>query len=244
MVTETNLQNSCAARNHGTLFNQTARRAFRLGCNRWTCQKCGPRKANRARSRLTRVNWQKLITITLPPGHGWPKRTNLTYQAKHLRSFWRALDRRYGAFRYAWVREVGKPADLCVCHPTIRDDGREALDCICGAGGNRLHLHILIDLAPWIDRRWLQAMAHRCGFGWIDIRAIRGQLVDYVAKYLSKGWAMPFPPGTRRIQTRGVDQLEPSPGWAFSWFPMEICVPWKFGGLYCAPGVEFWTDTG
>jgi hypothetical protein len=240
------LSESCRSRNHGTLYHRERRQAFRLGCNRWTCIHCGPRKANRARDRLRRVNWQKLITVTLPPGRGWPKPANLRYQSAHLRSFWRALTRRYGAFRYAWVREVGPPRPDCVCHPDIREingERADALDCICGAGGNRLHLHILIDVARWIDKRWLQAMAIRCGFGWVDIRAIRGELVSYVVKYLAKGWAMPFPPRTRRLQTRNVERLEPAAGWAFTWYPIHLCVPIVFDGLYCLPGVDYWEDS-
>lgn len=238
------IPNACARRNYGTLYNKTERKAFRLGCNRWSCGRCGPRKANRSRDRLNRIAWQKLITITMLPGRGWPKRTNLKYQSAHLRSFWTALKRKFGPFRYVWVREISPAAPLCICHPTIRGDGSEALDCICGAGGSRLHLHILIDVQKWISKEWLQLTAKRCGFGWLDVRAVRGQLVEYVTKYLAKGWASPFPPGARRIQTRGVDQMETKPGWAFSWFPIEICVPWRFDGLFCERDVDYWQDTG
>lgn len=245
------VSNCRTERNRGTLFNKRTRSACRLGCNRWTCATCGPRKANQAQKRLRAVPWTKLITITMPPGHGWAKRENLRYQARHLRSFWTALRRRYGAFRYAWVREVGAERADCICLKTARPvrleepvgEVVELLDCICGAGGGRLHLHILVDVAPWIDSRWLQAMSHRCGFGWVDIRAIRGSLVSYVSKYLSKGWAMPFPPKTRRIQTSGVDRLAPSPGWAFSWYSIQLTVAMQFDGLYCGP-VDYWHDSG
>lgn len=246
MTTQANLPNDCRRHNHGTLFNRDARQALRLGCNRWTCARCGPRKASRSRDRLQRVNWQKLITITMPPGRGWARRSNLSYQAAHLRSFWRAMTRRYGSFRYAWVREIGKPRPDCICHPTRREfEGAEAeaLDCICGAGGSRLHLHILIDVPKWIPKAWMQATAKRCGFGFLDVRAIRGSIVDYVAKYLSKGWAMPFPPRTRRIQTRNVDKLEPKQGWAFTPYPLHLCVPIFFEGIYCNPALDFWLDS-
>lgn len=260
-----NLSDSCASRNHGTLYHKTGRKAFRLGCNRWNCSRCGPRKAGRARDRLKRVPWQKFLTLTLPPGRGWPKRPNLAYQSAHLRSFWRALERRYGKFRYAWAREVGAD-NGCICHPTIREvDGvpTEALDCVCGKWGRRLHLHVLLDIRGFIpnlkkpdcadceagycrEHKWLQAVAHDCGFGFVDVRAARHNkpLVDYLVKYLTKGWSMPFPPRTRRIQTRDVDALPPAVGWAFTWYAIELCVPIQFDGLACEPGVAWWHDSG
>lgn len=234
-------------RNHGTLYSKEQRRAMRLGCNRWKCSRCGPRKASRTQTRLNAVRWTKLITITMPPGRGWAKAANIRYQAAHLRSFWTALKRRYGHFRYAWVREIGKPRPDCVCHTTERElagEAAPALDCICGAGGSRLHLHVLLDIEPWIDPRWLKAMTARCGFGWIDVRAVRGSVVSYVAKYLAKGWEMPFPPNTRRCQMRGVAKLEPVAGWEFSPREMQFLVPEIFDGVFCPPDVAFWHDSG
>jgi hypothetical protein len=166
-----------------------------------------------------------------------------------------ALRRRYGAFRYAWVREVGKERADCVClkneRPIRLDEPRgdklELLDCACGANGARLHLHLAIDVVPFIPKQWLQKNATACGFGWTDIRDARNldkPVGWYLAKYLAKGWMAKYPLKTRRIQTSGVDKEPPEVGWAFTWYAIHLAVPMKFDGLYCAPGVAFWQDSG
>lgn len=185
--------------------------------------------------------WTKLITITLPPGHGWPKKQNLAYQAEHIRSLLTTLRRQFGRFRYAWVREVGRKKTWeqdnieCCCHPDLAD-------CICGAGGNRLHAHMLVDIPKWIDRRWLQAHAHACSLGWVDVRAIRGfSAVGYVVKYLGKGWSYPLPDKTRRLQTCGVDALETQPGWRYTAHSIEFACVELLGALYVDCGIYYWS---
>jgi hypothetical protein len=249
-------------KNYGTLFNREKGQAIRLGCNRWSCKSCGPRKARRTQKRLRPVPWKKFITVTMPPGRGWAVPANLHYQATHLRSFWRALRRQFGHFRYAWVREIGAPRDDCRCldiarrrRPDVDNDKakpdageqRPLLDCICGAGGSRLHLHVVVDIERWVDRDWLNATARRCGLGFVDIRAIRGSLVEYVTKYLAKGWAAPFPRGARRVQMAGVAPVEPEPGWAFSPCELGWAITIHFGGLAIAnvDAIRFYSlDTG
>jgi hypothetical protein len=251
------LHDCATERKHfGTLYHREKRQAIRLGCNRWSCRSCGPRKARRTEKRLKIVGWTKFITVTMPPGRGWAKKENLRYQAAHLRSFWTALRRRYGAFRYAWVREIGAVRLDCVCLKVSRSirpdhDNRwpaagklELLDCVCGAGGSRLHLHVLVDVAPWIDGRWLNIMAKRCGLGFVDVRAVRGPLVSYVTKYLSKGWAADFPSRTRRVQMAGVPKLEPEPGWCYSPYELGWAITVHFEGLVIgtADSIRFWSD--
>ena len=209
--------------------------AFRRGCGRWSCEDCGRRKADELQKRLAKVAWTKLLTITMPPGRGWGRRANLVYQAEHLRSLMRALRRRYGAFRYAWVREIGKAKLECICANT-------GFDCVCGANGSRLHLHMLLDIPAWVDGRWLKAVAANCGLGFVDLRAVRG--IDarrYLSKYLAKGSDF-FPPGTRRFQVVGIPRNPPSQGWIYTPKSIELVVVDRLDGLSCDVLTYFWRD--
>ena len=104
--------------------------------------------------------------------------------ARRVASFRRWVTRHYGPFQWAWVREVAERDPRCVCH--------EMLACRCGAGGGRLHVHMLWD-ASYVPQRALSAAAVRCGLGPVlDVRRVSGRrAARYVAKYLVKSGRHP-----------------------------------------------------
>lgn len=223
----------CRSRNHGTLYHPGRRIAFRRLCGRWSCDDCSKRKSQLLKRRLAKISWTKLLTITMPPGRGWARRANLQYQAEHLRSFMRGLRRRYGQFRYAWVREVGKVKLECICASNLND-------CQCGANGSRLHIHMLLDIPIWMDGGWLTRHAKACGLGFVDLRAVRGFGANsYISKYLAKGSDF-FPPGARRYQVVGIPADPPSEGWLYSTRRIEFIVLERLGGLSCDVLTYFW----
>lgn len=174
--------------------------------------------------RFTRGHWKKFLTITMPPGHGWPKRPNLRYQAAALRRLWRGLHQHFGDFEAAWIREIGAVTN-CICkkrgwhdpapyselNPVARGAFHELLDCQCGAGGERLHLHAVVSIERWIDPQLLSRLATRAGFGFVDVRAVRSAGVrDYLTEYLAKA----PPPGAESTSPRGrgaTTSTSPSP---------------------------------
>lgn len=146
-----------------------------VGCGRWLCVSCGPRRRRRYAARLYSRRWDRLITFTQPPLKGEATRENLRDQARAWRRVWQWARRR-GMTDYAWVRELG-------------------------ARTGRLHLHVIVK-SPFLPHRQLKRACVRNGFGSVvDVRKIRSkEAVRYVAKYLSKGTSA-YPRYTRRVQT-------------------------------------------
>ena len=192
--------NGICERARGSLYNVSLGRAVPARCKSWRCEACRPAKARRVMRRFTRGHWKKFLTITMPPGHGWPKRPNLRYQAAALRRLWRGLHQHFGDFEAAWIREIGAVTN-CICkkrgwhdpapyselNPVARGAFHELLDCQCGAGGERLHLHAVVSIERWIDPQLLSRLATRAGFGFVDVRAVRSAGVrDYLTEYLAK----------------------------------------------------------
>lgn len=223
----------CRSRNRGTLYHSERRVAFRRRCQSWRCGDCAPKKSAVIQKRLAKVAWTKLITITMPPGRGWARQANIRYQAAHLRSLMRALRRHYGAFKYAWVREVAEVRLECICADSL-------LDCVCGANGSRLHLHMLLDIPQWIEPRWFKATAKRCGLGFVDLRAVREvSAIRYIAKYLTSG-SDSFPFRTRRYQICGVSREPPSDGWSYTRRSIELTIIEIFNQPSVDCGIDFW----
>ncbi len=79
------------------------------------------------------------------------------------------------------------------------------LACRCGAGGGRLHVHMLWD-APYVPQGALSAAAVRSGLGPVlDVRRVSGRgAARYVAKYLVKSGQHPafVRAGCRRFAMR------------------------------------------
>jgi hypothetical protein len=172
----------------GSLYSRALGVVYRLGCGRWKCAPCARRNAAVVRERFKRILWQRepaLVTLTAATADDAdPTPEAMRTFARRVASLRRWVTRHYGLFQWAWVREVAERDPRCVCHT--------ALACRCGAGGGRLHVHMLWD-APYVPQRALSAAAVRCGLGAVlDVRRVSGRrAARYVAKYLVKSGQHP-----------------------------------------------------
>lgn len=209
----------------GTLYNRQRRIALRAGCRRWACKSCGRRKARRVAARATLIRPDYLLTLSLPRS-AWATRENVAELQRRARWFLRYCQRHKIVTGYLWVREVGKPNDLCVCHASLQG-------CICGAGGHR---HFLIRGGQnsrnrygkiWMPYAQLQAAAKRCGLGTLDFRQINDShgAARYVSKYLGKQLSTGPAPGLARSRRWATNEYYEEPkveGWA--WDPRVALV--------------------
>jgi len=185
----------------GPLHSRERATVYRLGCHRWTCAPCARGKAAVVRERFARVLWARSpAMVTLTAAHveeADPTPEAMRAFAKRIASLRRWVARHYDKFQWAWVREIAPRNPLCICH--------EMLACRCGAGGGRLHVHMLWD-ALYVPQAALSAAAVRCHLGPVlDVRRVSGaRAARYVSKYLVKGVRHPaFVRGrTRRFAMR------------------------------------------
>jgi hypothetical protein len=181
------VERGCSAP-RGSLYSRERGIVYRLGCGRWKCAPCARHKAAVIRERFKRILWQRepaLVTLTAATAHDAdPTPAAIRSFARRVASFRRWVTRHYGLFQWAWVREVAERDSRCVCH--------EMLACRCGAGGGRLHVHMLWD-APYVPQGALSAAAVRSGLGPVlDVRRVSGRrAARYVAKYLVKSGQHP-----------------------------------------------------
>jgi len=181
------VESGCSAP-RGSLYSRERGIVYRLGCGRWRCVPCARRKASAVSDRFKRIRWRRapaLVTLTAAQSDDAdPTPEAMRRFARRVASFRRWVVRHYGPFQWAWVREVAERVSRCVCH--------EMLACRCGAGGGRLHMHILWD-APYVPQRALSAAAVRSGLGPVlDVRRVSGRrAARYVAKYLVKSGQHP-----------------------------------------------------
>jgi hypothetical protein len=168
----------------GSLHSRKLVKVVRLGCGRWKCRPCARGKAAMVRDRFKRVLWVRqpaMVTLTAARiDEADPTPKAMAAFARRAASFRRWVARRYGKFQWAWVREIAPRKPLCVCH--------EMLACRCGAGGGRLHVHMLWD-ARYVPQAVLSAAAERAHLGPVlDVRRVSGaRAARYVSKYLVKG---------------------------------------------------------
>jgi hypothetical protein len=178
---------SCSAP-RGSLYSRAHSIVYRLGCGRWKCAPCARRNTAIVRERFKRILWRRapaMVTLTAATAdEADPTPAAMRNFARRVASFRRWVTRHYRPFQWAWVREVAERDPRCVCH--------EMLACRCGAGGGRLHVHMLWD-APYVPQRALSAAAVRCGLGKVlDVRRVSGRrAARYVAKYLVKSGKHP-----------------------------------------------------
>jgi hypothetical protein len=181
------VERGCSAP-RGSLYSHARRIVYRLGCGRWKCAPCARRNAAVVRERFKRIFWRRapaMVTVTAATADDAdPTPAAMRNFARRVASFRRWMTRHYGFFQWAWVREVAERDSRCVCHA--------ALACRCGAGGGRLHVHMLWD-APYVPQRALSAAAVRSGLGPVlDVRRVSGRrAASYVAKYLVKSGQHP-----------------------------------------------------
>jgi hypothetical protein len=130
--------------------------------------------------------------------------------SRRAASFRRWVKRHYGPFQWAWVREISPRNDLCVCH--------EMRACRCGAGGGRLHVHMLWD-ALYVPQACLSRAAVRCKLGEIlDVRRVSAKrAARYVSKYLAKdGMRHPAFRRARRFAIRAAEADREPDDWCFT----------------------------
>jgi hypothetical protein len=172
----------------GSLYSRARGIVYRLGCGRWKCGPCARRNAAAVRDRFKRILWGRapaLVTLTAATAdEADPTPEAMRIFARRVASLRRWVTRHYGPFQWAWVREIAERDPRCVCHT--------AFACRCGAGGGRLHVHMLWD-APYVPQRALSAAAVRSGLGPVlDVRRVSGRrAASYVAKYLVKSGKRP-----------------------------------------------------
>lgn len=136
----------------------------RLGCKRWTCPRCGPKKAKRLRRAIINKAQEKdlsrVLTLTLDPSSCSPEQS-ITY----IRQCW-------NKFRTSLKRHSG----LSIAFITILELQRSGY----------AHLHILVD--RYIAQQWISVAWQAVGGGKIvDIRRVDiHRVAPYLSKYLTK----------------------------------------------------------
>jgi hypothetical protein len=117
------------------------------------------------------------------------------------------------------------------------------LACRCGAGGGRLHLHMLWD-APYVPQAALSAAAVRCHLGPVlDVRRVSGaRAARYVSKYLVKGARhLAFVRGrARRFAMRAARSPRPPSDWRYDPRSPAQIVLMEYGEEI-APDTEHWS---
>ena len=152
----------------------------RLGCKRWPCPRCGPKKAKRLRRAMTDWATQKslrrFLTLTLNPASCQPA-GSVSYIKQCWNKFRTYLKRRYRVpISYMAIVELQK--------------------------SGYAHLHILVD--RYIEQQWISEAWQAIGGGkiafitYVDIHRIASYLTKYLTKdLLSEG----FRPRQRRYST-------------------------------------------
>lgn len=139
-------------------------RYSRLGCKRWNCSKCGPRKANRVRRAIIQQATEKglcrLLTLTLNPTACSPAES-IGYLRECWNKFRTSLKRKFSSsISFIAVTELQK--------------------------SGYAHLHVLVD--RYIEQSWISIAWQAVGGGLIiDIRYVDIHRVGpYLSKYLTK----------------------------------------------------------
>lgn len=152
----------------------------RLGCKRWACPVCGPKRAYQLSRAIIREaeahQLQRFLTLTLDPRNCTAEESN-----EYIRDVWAKfrtyLKRRYGkSIAFITVLELQK--------------------------SGYAHLHILID--RYIPQAWIQEIWQRLGGGkYVNIKFVDIHRISaYLSKYLTKEiFLSQFKPGTRRFTT-------------------------------------------
>jgi len=207
------------------------RHIARLGCKRWGCPRCGPKKAKRLRHAIikaaTQLEMRRFLTLTLDPRHCTAEESE-----KYIKACWAKLRVYLNRFNgesidFIWVMERQK--------------------------SGYAHLHILVD--RYLPHSWIQKSWQAVGGGkFVNIKMVDIHRISaYLSKYLTKELLLNYyQPGTRRYSTsrsiklfervktglwklirQPIDSLRPAPGipitemkcdddGVLQWFRMEI----------------------
>jgi hypothetical protein len=152
----------------------------KLGCKRWACPDCGPKRArllkNAIITKATEKGLNRFITLTLNP-----KACSAEESAPYIRECWRK-------FRTYLKREYGVTVSF-ISVVELHKSGYA-------------HLHILVN--RYISHNWLKSNWESVGGGqmvwikYVDCHRIAG----YLAKYLTKELILAqFKPNQRRYST-------------------------------------------
>lgn len=181
--------------------------ALPLRCRSWSCPHCAPRLKRKLKSRLSLAPANTLITLTCRPRlYTYPEEAFAAMSAAIPHLFKRLRRRLPGQqLEYAlfWeLTEAGWP-----------------------------HAHILFR-GPFIPKPWLlAAWLDLTGAFIVDVRALHstGEVVSYVAKYISKKLQVPF--GCKRYrfsrhfldEAAGLDQVGLYSGLFWTMTPLSLC---------------------
>jgi hypothetical protein len=155
-------------------------RYVRLGCKRWTCPQCGPKKAKRLQraiaEKATQKGMNRFLTLTLNPA------TCTSHDSVgYIRECW-------SKFRTSLKRRLGKTISF-ISVLELQKSGYA-------------HLHVLVD--RYIEQAWVSESWQAVGGGRIvDIRQVDiHRVAPYLSKYLTKVLILAgVRPGQRRYTT-------------------------------------------
>lgn len=175
----------------------------RLGCKRWDCPRCGPRKARRVRKaiidRASALNLRRFLTLTLDP-RKCTASESATYIKKCWTKFRTYLKRKHGHVTFIAIIEFQK--------------------------NGYAHYHILV--SHYLRQEWVSQAWQAVGGGRIvNVKQVDIQRVaPYVSKYLSKELLIG---GFRRKQRRYTTSRDvslfvkqPSGKWKLLKVPIEL----------------------
>lgn len=200
----------------------------RLGCKRWTCPSCGPKKAKRLRRAIITTaqgkDLSRVLTLTLDPSSCAPE-----HSISYIRQCW-------NKFRTSLKRHSG----LSISFITILELQRSGY----------AHLHILID--RYIRQEWISVAWQAVGGGKIvDVRRVDiHRIAPYLSKYLTKDLLLAdFKKRVRRYTTSRdiVLFVKSSSGtWALLKSPLEFihyqCRSFPLATAQDADGVLLWVQ--
>lgn len=158
----------------------------RLGCKRWSCPICGPKRAKKLRfaiiQKATEGKLQRFLTLTLDP-----RNCTAEDSGEYLKNTWRK-------FRVSLKRQCGDTIDYIL----ISENQKSGY----------AHLHILID--RYISQKWLQTAWQCVGGGkFVNIKYVDiHRIAAYLSKYLTKDMFLnQFKRGARRYTTSRTIKL-------------------------------------
>lgn len=195
----------------------------RLGCKRWSCPRCGPKKAKRLRraiiNKAQENDLSRLLTLTLDPSVCSPEES-----ISYIRECW-------NKFRTSLKRHSG----VSIAFITILELQRSGY----------AHLHVLID--RYIAQQWISKSWQAVGGGKIvDVRRVDiHRVASYLSKYLTKGLLLArFKAGQRRYTTSKRMNLfvkSVNGTWVLLKAPIEFlhhqCREFLLGTIHDAEGV-------
>ena len=184
---------------------------FRLGCKRWTCPKCGPKKAKRVRraisERATERGLNKFLTLTLNPRSCSPEQS-----IDYIRECW-------NKFRTTLKRKYKKPLSF-IGVLELQKSGYA-------------HLHVLLD--RFISQKWISTSWQAIGGGKIvfietvDVHRIGA----YLSKYLTKALLVTETKTRQRRYTTSRDihlfVKQPKGAWKLVKSSLDVVNAWAGG---------------